>query len=246
VWVGRPDGTPNPGFFGANVAAPLVADLFIALPDALNTAPNPRPLSVSEEVICWPLGTRAAGIAERIDDSLCPIQRTAWLLDGAAPPTFPDRFRSGSPTYTYFVDRGTHQRVSGECARRPTDRVEAARWPAVLEPWLDSGLRRKSLPPKWSADCASEHHLDDTIAITGLNDGAVIRRPPGREALKARLEIRGSDADVNWMLNGRIVGRQNATLPQILDFPDAGRYDITAFDNFGHYGRISISVQVGR
>ncbi|MBK7001843.1 MAG: hypothetical protein IPH35_18250 [Rhodoferax sp.] len=23
VWIGRPDGTPNPGFFGANVAAPL-------------------------------------------------------------------------------------------------------------------------------------------------------------------------------------------------------------------------------
>jgi penicillin-binding protein 1C len=22
VWVGRPDGTPNPGFFGANIAAP--------------------------------------------------------------------------------------------------------------------------------------------------------------------------------------------------------------------------------
>ena len=22
VWIGRPDGTPNPGFFGANIAAP--------------------------------------------------------------------------------------------------------------------------------------------------------------------------------------------------------------------------------
>src|SRR5690606_690241 len=32
VWVGRPDGTPNPGFFGANVAAPLLSDLVAALP----------------------------------------------------------------------------------------------------------------------------------------------------------------------------------------------------------------------
>jgi penicillin-binding protein 1C len=48
------------------------------------------------------------------------------------------------------------------------------------------------------------------------------------------------------MLNGRLVARQNAALPQILDFPDPGRYDITAFDNFGHYGRISISVQAAR
>ena len=26
VWIGRPDGTPNPGFFGANIAAPLLVD----------------------------------------------------------------------------------------------------------------------------------------------------------------------------------------------------------------------------
>src|SRR5262245_46005310 len=241
VWVGRPDGTPNPGFFGANVAAPLLTDIFTALPDALNTAPNPRPASVTEEVVCWPLGTRA----NAVDESLCPIQRTAWLLDGAAPPTLPDRFRSGSPTFTYFVDRITHQRVSPECARRPTERIEAARWPAVLEPWLDAGLRRTSLPPKWSADCASAHDPDDTIAITGLSDGAVIRRPPGKEVPKARLEIRGSDAEVNWMLNGRIVGRQSAALPWVLDFPETGLYNITAFDNSGTYGRVSISVQTG-
>jgi penicillin-binding protein 1C len=112
-----------------------------------------------------------------------------------------------------------------------------------LEPWLDAGLRRKSLPAKWSADCASAHDPDDTITITGLSDGAVIRRPPGKENPRARLEIRGSDAEVNWMLNGRIVGRQSAAIPQVLDFPQAGRYDITAFDNYGHYGRVSISVR---
>ena len=197
---------------------------------------------MTEEVICWPLGTRAAGGEKR----LCPVQRTAWILDNAAPPTFPDRFRSGAPVYAYFVDPITHQRVSPECTRRLVERSEAARWPAALEPWLDQGLRRKSLPPKWSVGCASEQHADDTITITGLSDGAVIRRPPGKEAPRARLEIRGSDAEVNWMLNGRIVARQNAALPQILDFPEAGRYDITAFDNYGHYGRISISVQAGR
>jgi len=242
VWIGRPDGTPNPGFFGANVAAPLLTDIFTALPDALNTLPNPAPANVTEEVICWPLGNRAA----EVDESLCPVQRTAWLLDGAAPPTFPDRLRSGSPTYTYFVDRVTHQRVSPECARRPTERIPAARWPAVLEPWLDAGLRRKSLPAAWSADCASGDHPGDTITITGLNDGAVIRRPPGKEAPKASLEVRGSDGEVNWMVNGRFIGRQNAAIPRIVNFPEAGRYDITAFDNHGRYGRISVSVQARR
>ncbi|WP_262358956.1 hypothetical protein, partial [Bordetella pertussis] len=39
AWVGRPDGTPNPGFFGANVAAPLLQDIVAALPAG---APVPR------------------------------------------------------------------------------------------------------------------------------------------------------------------------------------------------------------
>jgi penicillin-binding protein 1C len=83
----------------------------------------------------------------------------------------------------------------------------------------------------------------DGIAITGLKDGAVIRRPPGKDAPKARLEIRGSRGEVNWMMNGRLVSRQNAAVPQTLVFPESGRYDITAFDSQGRFSRISISVQ---
>ena len=94
-----------------------------------------------------------------------------------------------------------------------------------------------------STGCGVVQDSGATIAITGLSDGAVIRRPPGREVPKARLEIRGADSEVNWMVNGKLIARQSAALPQILDFPETGRYDITAFDNHGRYGRISVSVQ---
>jgi penicillin-binding protein 1C len=39
VWIGRPDGTPNPGFFGANIAAPLLVDVFAVVDDS---PPGPR------------------------------------------------------------------------------------------------------------------------------------------------------------------------------------------------------------
>jgi penicillin-binding protein 1C len=113
----------------------------------------------------------------------------------------------------------------------------------MLEPWLDADLRRKSQPPAWTAECGSAGHAGDTIAITGLTNGAIIRRPPGKEVPKARLEIRGSDAEVHWMVNGQLMARQNATVPWTVDFPTPGRYDITAFDNYGHYGQLSVSVQ---
>ena len=83
VWVGRPDGTPNPGFFGANVAAPLLGDLVAALP------PGPfhgrqRPASVQPVVTCWPLGWRQ-GSAQA---GPCTQPRAAWALDDTVPPTF--------------------------------------------------------------------------------------------------------------------------------------------------------------
>jgi penicillin-binding protein 1C len=241
VWVGRPDGTPNPGFFGANVAAPLLADVFFAMPDGLDTVRRPAPAGVTEERICWPLGTRASETPK----DLCAVERTAWLLDRVAPPTFPDPLKSGSPVYFYDVDRTTKLRVAPECARHDTDRIEAARWPTLLEPWLDAGLRKQSFPPAWAPECGDAYHPAERIAITGLADGAVLRPAHGKQMPRASVAIRGSREDVNWMVNGRLVVRQNAAVPRILEFPSAGRYDITVFDNYGRYDRISVSVRSG-
>jgi len=83
VWVGRPDGTPNPGFFGANVAAPLLSDLVAALPPGPFSA-RTRPVSVKPVVTCWPFGWRQGSPqAEQ-----CAQPRTAWSLDDTVPPTF--------------------------------------------------------------------------------------------------------------------------------------------------------------
>jgi penicillin-binding protein 1C len=83
VWVGRPDGTPNPGFFGANVAAPLLADLVDALPrDALT--PRVRPSNVKSVITCWPFGWEQ-GSPQATE---CAQPRTAWALDDTVPPTF--------------------------------------------------------------------------------------------------------------------------------------------------------------
>ncbi|MFJ1302883.1 penicillin-binding protein 1C [Pseudomonadota bacterium AL_CKDN230030165-1A_HGKHYDSX7] len=83
VWVGRPDGTPNPGFFGANIAAPLLQDIVAALPAG---APRQRlrPATVHAVTTCWPLGWRLGSSP----DGACPQQRAAWALNDTVPPTF--------------------------------------------------------------------------------------------------------------------------------------------------------------
>ena len=83
VWVGRPDGTPNPGFFGANVAAPLLQDIVAGLPEGAQQV-RVRPETVQAVVTCWPLGYRLGSEPS----GACPEQRAAWMLNDTAPPSF--------------------------------------------------------------------------------------------------------------------------------------------------------------
>src|SRR5690606_6014295 len=61
AWVGRPDGTPLPGQYGAVTALPLLFEVFDSLPRRAGAvAGPPRPDSVTRVEVCWPLGTAAA------------------------------------------------------------------------------------------------------------------------------------------------------------------------------------------
>ena len=239
VWVGRPDGTPNPGFFGANAAAPLLLDVFAALPDGGAPASRAVPRGVTQEHICWPLGTRESGPA----DPRCHVRRTAWALEGAVPATFPDRVRGGEPRYAYYVDTVTGARALPECTSHSLHRIEGARWPAVLEPWLDPGLRARALPPSWSPGCRAPALAGERVRIFGMSDGEIVQRASGAAKPVVRLEARGTQNEVNWMVNGRLVARAPAASGHLLRFPEPGRYDITAFDDQGQFDRISVSVR---
>src|SRR3546814_15852960 len=66
--VGRPDGTPLPGQYGAVTALPLMFEVIDSLPrrrgDNVQRSPPPN---VVETEICWPLGTAAAGLPPALD-----------------------------------------------------------------------------------------------------------------------------------------------------------------------------------
>jgi len=238
VWVGRPDGTPNPGFFGANIAAPLLVEIFDAL-DHRPVAPRPPPASVTREKICWPLGTRF----EAGEESLCHQARTAWVLNGIAPPTFPDRLRGGEPRYRYEIDKASGLRTRGDCSSGDRLPIAGARWPAALEPWLGADLRKKALPPPWHRDCARNAAPESGLKIVGANDGEVLRRPRPDVAPLLRLEVRGHSGQIFWLVNGSIVAQRPAAHPLLHRLDRPGRYDITALDESGRFDRISISVR---
>ena len=238
VWIGRPDGTPNPGFFGANIAAPLMVDLFNALDSNAPTHRIPPP-TVRQERICWPLGSRA----DPADAPLCHQARLAWILNDATPPTFPDRLRDGQARYEIQVDAKTGRRARADCHSGALKAIEIARWPAVLEPWLGEELRQRAFPPEWAADCSQYARPDGGLKIVGAANGDILRRPTGADAPRLHLEVRGQGGEVVWLVNGQPSTRRAASAGFDQRFVQPGRYDITVLDDFGHYDRVSLSVR---
>lgn len=238
VWVGRPDGTPNPGFFGANVAAPMLVDVFAAIDDSRPPTRTP-PKTVTQAKICWPLGIRAEGLPP----ALCHQERTAWLLNGAAPPTFTDRLRDGAARYTDYRDASSGQRVRAACAPGDMIAIDMARWPAALEPWLDASTRARALPPEWAPPCAKAQAPEAGLRITGISNGETIRRAGSGPAPSLRLEARGGQQELIWLVDGRQIGRSAAGKALNHEFAEAGRHTITVMDEAGRYDRVEISVR---
>lgn len=238
VWVGRPDGTPSPGQFGAITALPLLQAVHAALPADYRRPARPHPESVSRAAICWPLG----GLAEATERAHCHRRMEAWLLDGAAPLTLAPAGENQPPSIQRYWMQGGRQRT-GAC--RHGDEIETARalWPRLAAPWLSTRERHQGLPPPLAPDCSGERSAVADLQITGARDGSRIRAPRGRHtAPSLELGAAGATGNVRWLINGRLL----ATLPAERSFKHTfdmpGLQDIVAIDASTRYARLQIEV----
>lgn len=242
IWVGRPDGTPNPGHFGANTSAPLLRDLLAALGDVNGNGARTQPPQVHAETICWPLGLAASAT----DPAHCLVRRSAWTLDGTAPPTLPDRVRDGGLIETVWVDTVQQLRLRPGCA--PTHQpavqaIEVAHWPALLEPWIEadrrSAVERLPLAPGCAHEAPSR-----ALRVTGIDPGSVIRARPGSRSATVQVQAVGSRETVQWLLDGRLVGSTAPHAPALkLRLDQPGRHALTAMDALGRYEQVLFTVQ---
>lgn len=244
VWVGRPDGTPLPGQYGAVTALPLMFETIDSLPRAPGDAvPQPSPASVAETEICWPLGLPPETAAPQ----LCQRRMKAWTLDGAVPPTFAERdSRLWNPGRESFrKDAKTGLRLSAECAK-PHAAVEAeiARWPALASPWLPAQVHKESKLPPLSPDCVPDgRDAGEELHIEGINERATLARAPG-STHGARLAVRalGTQARVQWLLDGRWVAETNGTQAFTRDYDEVGEHTLTALADSGAWKQVRFAV----
>jgi penicillin-binding protein 1C len=241
VWVGRPDGTPNPGYFGANTAAPLAKDLLAAIGDLPQKARR-TPATVRAVEICWPLGV-AANVTPSHE---CRVRRNAWTLGGAAPPTLPDRLRTSGAVEFAWVDTRRHLRVRPDCTTADIatlNRVEIARWPELLGPWIEPAMRDPEERWPWSPECLATSPAR-SLRIAGLDAGTTLRVAPGQNAAHLQVQAVGSNEAVTWMLDGKVVGSTEAAQGALhLKIDSPGDHALLAMDTQGHYDRVMFSMR---
>ncbi|WP_340648863.1 penicillin-binding protein 1C [Pseudoxanthomonas winnipegensis] len=244
VWVGRPDGTPLPGQYGAVTALPLMFEVIDSLPrgrgDAAAVAP---PANVAQVEVCWPLGLPPDPQAPQ----LCQRRLQAWTLDGNVPPTFAERdarlWRAGRESF--LRDAASGQRLSAECTRpHAAQEASIARWPALASPWLSVAERRAAQLPPLAPDCAPDgREASAALRIEGLNDGATLARAPGSDKpASVRLRALGTETEVRWLLDGRWIGLTHGARSFEHGFEQPGEHTLTALADSGAWSTLRFRV----
>jgi penicillin-binding protein 1C len=241
VWVGRPDGTPSPGQFGAATAAPLLLQVLEYLDAPRDEAP--RPTTVTRRDVCWPSGLSREQCRQA--DIPCDGVRKAWVLRGQVPPTLPDPTSplSGG-TLTVWVNSATGLRVDGRCPVDGRRQVKLALWPRALEPWLPIEKRRSAMIPAPDPLCGRAPRLAESgIRISGLAPGSRLRRASDRrDPPSVNLAAIGGDGRRHWFLNGRPVGQTSEGHQPAIALRQAGEYQLAVVDEGGNADMISFEV----
>lgn len=239
VWVGRPDGTPMPGYWGGKTAAPLMFQIFRLLPAPASTEDD-RPANVEKVTICWPLGTAL----DQQPTSTCHRQKKAWVLNHQIPPTLPDPAEPyQSNPVTYWINPRTGRRVDATCPVAQRVSRTVALWPVSVEPWVPASQRAAArIPPSDPACPEPLPRIGARLRIVGLQPGSRLRSPdPGKWPV-VKLKTRGGNGRIHWYIDGRSAGSYPAGAAITPAFTRAGEYQIVAIDDQGASDKLSFVV----
>lgn len=241
VWIGRPDGTPSPGQYGAVTALPLMFAVADMLPSDRNHVHAPQPASVKQVEICWPLG----GTATATPPALCRQRHTTWALDGAVPPTFAERditAWSAGLVSVRMDEKG--RRLSATCHGKGEHSVQIARWPALAAPWLSADDAAQAALPPLAPNCAPDSlDIASPIRIVGLGAGTRLRQAPNStQPLRVTLQALGATGEVQWLLDGRLQGSSVGTAKMQLNLLQQGDHRITALTRDGAFAQLVVVV----
>lgn len=241
IWTGRPDGTPVAGQFGFASAVPLLNQVNNLLQsnsmiDESRLPRDLRPDSVGRGVICWP-----GGQSLPVGSENCRRRLSTWLLDGSQPPTLllPEQEGIRGIRFPVWLDK-EGKRVAADCPGAQEKVLDV--WPLPLEPWLPALERRQArIPPSSSVCPPLAQDSPAPFQLSGVREGAVIKRLPGESRVSLPLATSGGEGRRWWFLNGEPLDVQGRAYALQLD--QAGDYQVLIMDETGQVATVNFVLQ---
>jgi penicillin-binding protein 1C len=234
VWIGNFSGQGNPGFIGADAAAPL----FFRIVDALNLAlrneavpPLVPPGGVKRVAVC--------ALSGDLPNAWCPQTVETWYIPGKSP------IRVSQLHRAVAVDLATNQPVCAGAAAGPTRLRVYEFWPSdTLRMFRQAGMPRRQ--PPVLPDCGSDDGQDGPRIESPLRNVSYALRGAARgESIALEATVAGDVANVFWFDGGEFLGKRAVAEGAMPWRPAAeGAHLIRVIDDHGRMAERDVEVQM--
>jgi penicillin-binding protein 1C len=130
--------------------------------------------------------------------------------------------------------------VAADCPQATPKVIDV--WPLALEPWLPGSERRAERIPLSSTQCPPlNQDFPTPLILSGIQDGAVIKRLPGEPRVSLPLRVSGSSGEHWWFLNGEPLDAQGRAYT--LKLENAGEYQLLVMDEAGQVATVRFTLQ---
>lgn len=239
VWVGRPDGSSLPGYYGAETASPLLFLISDRLPQKGRFK---QPSSVTKQTICWPLGKKQS----ETKSDLCHEKKQTWILNNNIPLTLPHHEKGlwEMNPMTIKINLKTGLVVNHSCNIKTVAEKEIALWPLAVEPWIAKKNQRQLQLGEFDPSCQySAINAFNKFEIVGLENNSKLRSAGASKKLpRIKLLAQGGQGKLYWFINGYLKYTVTNFNPVFHQFDATGRYQITVLDDAGHSDSLKLTV----
>jgi penicillin-binding protein 1C len=222
VWVGNADGEGRPGVIGLEVAAPVLFDIFNALPTKNEWFEQPYD-DMKKIEVCRKSGYRATELCEK---------DTIWASKAG------EKVKSCPFHQMIHLDKTEKFQVTSEC-EEPQNMVHRG-WfslPPLVEYYYRTRNPNYITPPEYRADCQLASAKTNPMQLIYPKSVTKIYMPidfDGKPTQTVfRVAHRQAEATIFWHLDNEFVG-STKTFHQLAVQPAVGKHRLTLVDENGN------------
>lgn len=231
VWVGNFTGEPSPYLVGAEVAAPILFEIFELLSSRDAAGWFEKPPGVSRRSVC--------SVSGKNPDYLCEMTISELYIPGVSPEAKCDIHKE------IALDAATGFRLCRFCTSGKSIIAKTFEdWDPKTATWLSKTGRLSGRIPEHNPSCSGTSSGDRPVIISPNEDIYYIIREhlsPQQQGILLDASVASGTKNIYWFVDGDLYGKANPGQKLFL-IPRRGIHELTCSDDRGRSTTIKINI----